>query len=150
MITLLCAAAVAPFAGARASVVLENVTNLMQGSGSFVDSFTVSTPGTLTISLANIPWLDTISDLQFSLASGSQLVGPTLDTGTESFQIQAGTYSGMLFGDANGSHGLGLYNLDISFQPQSPVPLPASFLLLISGLGGLLATQASRKLIDRK
>lgn len=148
--TLLCAAGLAPFASARASVVLEDTTNLMQGNQSFVDTFTVSTPGTLTISLADMAWLDPISDLQFSLTSGGQLVGPPLDAGTESFQIQPGTYSGMLFGDANGSHSLGLYNLEITFQSQTPVPLPASLLLMISSLGLLFATHKPGRYLSHR
>jgi len=143
---LLCAVSLAPLTSVHASTVIEDNTNLIQGNESFVDSFTVSTPGTLTISLASIPWLDTLSDLQFSLASAGQLVGPSMGAGTESLQIQAGTYSGMLFGDADGKYQLGLSNLEISFQPQSVVPLPPSLLLLLSGVGLLAAGQGRRRI----
>ena len=143
---LLCAVSLAPLTSVHASsVIIEDNTDLMQGSESFVDSFTVSTPGTLTISLASIPWLDTLSDLQFSLASAGQLVGPSMGAGTESFQIQPGTYSGMLFGDADGKYGLGLFNLELSFQPLSTVPVPPSLLLLLSGVGLLAAGQGRRR-----
>lgn len=143
---LLCAVSLAPLSIVHASSVIEDNTNLMQGSESFVDSFSVSTPGTLTISLASIAWLDTLSDLQFSLASAGQLVGPSMGAGNESFQIQPGTYSGMLFGDADGKYKLGLFNLEISFQPQSAVPLPPSLLLLLSGVGLLAAGQGRRRI----
>jgi hypothetical protein len=144
---LLFAVGLAPLTSARASTVLEDSTKVMQGAQSFGDSFTVSTPGTLTVSVASIPWLDGISDFQFSLAAATGLVKPSMGAGTHSFDISPGTYYGMLFGDANGKYKLGLFNLEITFQPQSAVvPLPSSLVLMLSGLG-ILARQWRRRQI---
>lgn len=144
-LALLFAAGLAPFSSAHASAVLDDNTNLMQGAQSFAYSFTVTTPGTLTISLTDIPWLDKISDFQFSLTSTNHLVGPTMDPGVESFQINSGTYCGLLFGDADGKYKLGLFNLEITFNPATQVPLPASLVLMLSGLGLVFARQRRRR-----
>jgi len=52
------------------------------------------------------------------------------------------------FGDASGAYDLGVYGLKVTFQPNgvTPVPLPGSLLLLLSGIGFLMAWQYRRPL----
>ena len=129
-------AGLAPFSSACADTVLYDNAGFVHGSQSFVDSFTVTTPGTLTISLADVPWLDTLSGLSLFLTTASGPMGASMGSGTESIQVGPGTFYAHGFGDANGQFQLGVYSLEITFQPQvSAVPLPGSLILMVSALG---------------
>jgi hypothetical protein len=133
---LLFCAAFTPFDSARADTVLYDSSGFIQGSQSFVDSFTVTTPGTLTISLAGVPWLDTISGLNLFLTTVSGPMGASTGSGTESMQVGPGTFYAHWYGDANGPYNVGVYSLQIMFHPDiSAVPLPGALILLLSGLG---------------
>jgi hypothetical protein len=133
---LLLSAAFAPWGSVRADTVLYANAGFIQGNQSFVDSFSVTTPGTLTISLADVPWLDTLSDLNVFLTSASGPLGASMGVGTETMQVGPGTFYAHWFGEADGQYKLGVYSLKIMFQPQgvSAVPLPGSLILLLSGL----------------
>jgi hypothetical protein len=137
---------VLPLGTAQADSVLYDSTGYLQGQQSFVESFNIATPGTLTVSLANIPWLDTIAGLSFFVSSPSSLIGSTMGAGSQTMNVAPGTIYAHWFGDANGAYGLGVFSVNISFVPNaSVVPLPASLLLLLSGLGILFGWQRSAK-----
>jgi hypothetical protein len=132
-----------PITPARADSVLYDSTSLVQGQQSFVQSFNIATPGTLTVTLSTIPWLDAISNLTCFLSTTAGMVGKTMGSGTESIDITSGTIYAHWFGDAQGTYNIGALGIKIAFQPSNvtPVPLPASFVLLLSGLGILLSWQ---------
>jgi hypothetical protein len=132
-----------PLAAARAGTVLYNSAGFIEGEQSFVQSFDITTPGTLTVTLTAIPWLDTISDLNAFVSTATGVVGSSWSGGSESIAVDAGTFYAHWFGDANGAFGLGVYGVKVMFQPNaiSAVPLPASLLLLLSGLGVLWGWQ---------
>ncbi|MGA2188620.1 MAG: PEP-CTERM sorting domain-containing protein [Steroidobacteraceae bacterium] len=130
---------------ARAAMVLYNSSGVIQGQQSFVQSFNITTPGTLTVTLSNIPWMDTISGLNCFVSTTTSVLGTSTGPGSESMNVAPGTLYAHWFGDANGAYGLGVYGINISFQPSGPaVPLPGSLILLLSGLGLLLGWQARR------
>jgi hypothetical protein len=132
---LVCAGFV-PVEPARADTVLYDGAGFIQGSQSFVQSFNITAPGTLTISLADVPWLDTIADLNCFLTTASGVLGTSMGGGTESMRVGAGTFYAHWFGDADGRYDLGVYSLKIMFHPDvNTVPLPRSLSLLLSGLG---------------
>jgi hypothetical protein len=132
---VLLAAGLAP--SARADTVLYGNAGFIEGSQSFVQSLDITQAGTLTISLSNVPWLDTISDLSFVVTTASKTVGGWETGGTESVQVAPGTVYAHWFGDADGKYGVGAFSVKITFQPGtvSAVPLPGSLALLLSGLG---------------
>jgi hypothetical protein len=131
----LCASSL-PLSAARADTVLYDGVGFVQGNQSFVDSFNIAAPGTLTISLSDVPWLDTVSNFSFFLSSATGVMGSPTNTGTESWKVGAGNFYAHWFGDANGQFGTGVYALSISFHPDvSAVPLPAALILLLSGVG---------------
>ena len=140
---LLTAACVWPASAARADTVLYDSASFLQGQQSFVQSFNITTPGTISVSLSNIPWLDVISDLTCFLTSVTGVVGGTMTSGSESFNVGAGTIYAHWFGQAQGNYGIGVVGIKIVFQPGTvmPVGLPASFILLLSGLGILFGWQ---------
>jgi hypothetical protein len=144
---LLLAAWIMPAGAARADTILYDGISVISGQQSFTESFNVTGPGTLTFSLSSIPWLDTVSNLSGFLSSSSAQIGTTLiGAGTESFNVDAGTYYAHWFGDAAGTYNLGVVGLNIDFQPggATPVGLPTSLVLMLSGLGLLFGWQSRR------
>jgi hypothetical protein len=60
--------------------------------------------------------------------------------------VQPGMVYAHWYGDADGTYGMGVYGLNISFDtlPQTvPVPLPTTLLLLLSALGFIFGWQRS-------
>jgi hypothetical protein len=136
------AAWVLPGNAAHADMIIYDSMSIFEGQQAFTDSFSVATPGTLTVTITDVNWLDTVTDLSFFMSSPTGTVGSTLTgSGTESINLtSAGTYSANWFGNAQGLYDLGVVGINIEFRPNGvPVPLPASILLMLSGLGLLFA-----------
>ena len=133
---LLLAILLIPWGAARADTVMYDGMSVVDGQQAFTKSFSVTTPGTLTMTVTDVPWLDVVSDLTFFLSSPKGLMGTTMNGGTESIQVQPGTIYAHWYGDAHGSYDLGVVGVNIQFRPywETPVPLPASLLLMLSGL----------------
>jgi hypothetical protein len=139
---------------ARADQVLYSGVGFMQGTQTLTDSFTLSSPGTLTVSLANIGWPQPLSSLSLLLTSaGGTVLGQESAPGnapfsvdSQMFNVQAGNITAQWFGTAQGSLSTGVYGLEIQFQPGAgtTVPLPTSIALLLSGLGLLIWQRRAR------
>jgi hypothetical protein len=140
--TLACWTAVSTHA--QASEVLYDGTGFLQGTQSFVQSFNLNSPGTLTVSLSNVAWPQKLASLNLLMTSANGAVGPEMGAGTATFDVKAGNVFAQWFGTAQGPLNTGVYSMEIQFQPATssgnPVPLPTSIGLLLSGLG-LLAWQ---------
>jgi hypothetical protein len=143
---LLLAAWVLGAGAARADSLLYDSISVISGAQSTVQSFNVTAPGMLTMTLSSIPWLDVVSNLSGFLSTTSAELGTTITgAGTESFNVGAGTYYAHWFGTAQGAYNLGVVGLKITFQPGVvPVGLPTSFVLMLSGLGILFGWQSRR------
>jgi hypothetical protein len=111
---------------AQADSLLYDGISVISGAQSSVQSFNVATAGTLTVTLSDIPWLDTVTNLNCFLTTASGQIGTTIGAGTESVDVAAGTYYAHWFGDAQGAYNLGVVGLKISFRPSivTPVSLP--------------------------
>jgi hypothetical protein len=130
---------------AQADTLLYDGISVISGSQSSVQSFNVTTPGLLTMTISNIPWLDVVSNLSGFLSTASGEIGTTIGAGTESVNVGAGTYYAHWFGDAQGAYDLGVVGLKVTFQPGAvPVSLPTSFVLMLSCLGILFGWQSRR------
>jgi hypothetical protein len=140
---LVCAAALtADFTQtASASEVIYDGSGFLTGQQSFEDSFSVSGPGTLTVTLTNFAWPVELANLNLVVGTAQGLLGPEMGVGTESFAVTGGKVFAQWFGTAQGPMNAGSYGLKIEFtQSAATVPLPASIALLLSGLA-LLAWQ---------
>jgi hypothetical protein len=138
-----------PAAPARADQILYDSVGVISGAQSSVQSFDITSAGALTVTLTSIPWLDTISDLNCFVSTATSVLGSSFGPGTETLNVKPGMLYAHWFGDANGAYGLGVYGLKVSFQPNaSAVPLPAAFILLLSGLGLLMGWQRRPKLAN--
>jgi len=136
---LMLAASAMPVGAARADTVLYDSMSVVEGQQGFTQSFYVTTPGTLTMTVTDVPWLDVVSGTTFFVSSPTGLLGTTMTGGSESINVQPGTLYAHWFGDAQGAYGLGVVGVNIQFTPNgTPVPLPASVVLMLSGLGLLV------------
>jgi hypothetical protein len=139
-----------PITRANADTVLYDGSGFMRGTQSFTDTFNVTGPGTLTVTLSNIAWPQQLASLNFLLSSANGAMGPEMSAGSDSFDITAGgNVFAQWFGTAQGPLDVGVYSLKIDFHPLAggggtPVPLPASAVLLLSGLGLLLWQRRAR------
>ena len=133
----------AQLAPAQANVVLTDSVGFIRGTQIFTDTFEVTTPGVLTVSLSAIPWLDTLQDLNSFVSSpGGGVLHGTFNGNVESMKVLPGDISVNWYGTAGGTFGVGAYALQVGFQP---VPIPASLPLLLSGLGVLWGLKRSRR-----
>jgi hypothetical protein len=140
---VLLAAGTLPAGVVRADMLYDSLS-VISGQQSTVQSFNVSTPGTLTVTLSTLPWLDPVTGLNAFLTTPSGMVGTAFNGGTETFDVAPGTYYAHWFGTANGTYNLGVVGMEVTFQPSdgTPVPLPASLVSMLSALGILVGWQS--------
>lgn len=138
---LALSAAVLPCGAARADTVMYDSSDFVQGAQSYLQSLDITTPGTLTLTLSGVPWLDIVNDTSGFLTSASGLIPSTSPSdiqsfsGSETWNVSTGTFYAHWFGKADGTNDLGVLCAKIVFTPgASTVALPATWLLLLSGL----------------
>ena len=129
-----------PMSRANADTVLYDGSGFMTGTQSFSDTFNLTAPGTLTVTLSNVAWPQKLASLNLMVSSANGMMGPEMGEGTYSFNVLAGgNVFAQWFGTAQGPLNAGVYSLKIEFAPSATaVPLPASVVLLLSGLALLL------------
>jgi hypothetical protein len=130
---------------ALASQVLYDGVGFFEGTQSFEDTFSVTGPGTLSLTLTDFSWPAPVSNLDLVVGTPQGALGPAIGPGTVNYQIGgASTISAQWFGTATGPLNTGLVGLEVQWAPSgtgtTTVPLPTSVALLLSGLG-LLAWQ---------
>jgi len=120
---------------ADAGTVLYDDSGFLRGQQSFSQSFDITGPGTLTVTLSNITWPEKLSSLNFVLSTANGLVGPEMGEGTSEYNVTSGRIYAQWFGKAQGPLDLGVYGMKIEFTPSvAAVPLPTSITLFLSGL----------------
>lgn len=134
---------------ANASEILYDGVGFLEGTQSFTDSFTLASPGTLTVTLANVSWPTQLASLDMLVSSTGGALGPELDatnsTATATYNVAAGNVVAQWFGTAQGSLNAGVYAMEVQFSPSNnPVPLPTSIALFLSGIGLLIWQRRSR------
>jgi len=136
---------------AEASQVLYDGVGFFQGSQSFEDTFSVSGPGTLSLTLTDFGWPMPLANLEMTVGTVQGLLGPEVGAGVVSYQIGGpSTISAQWFGTAVGPLDTGLVGLEVQWSPSSgsgatTVPLPTSVGLLLSGLTLLAWRKTTRR-----
>lgn len=126
-----------------------------------VQKLDIGSAGTLTVELKDMKFPDFMNTLSFNLTSATKVIEPThvLDSSAavrdQSWSIQlsgpATLYAAIFAKPQDKSvtnpFAAGMYYAKISFvSATAPVPLPAAFWLLISGISGLIAVRPKHKL----
>jgi hypothetical protein len=127
--------------GATAAQVLYDASGFIVGQQSFADTFNVSGPGTLTVTLTNMTWPEPLASLNSVISTNQGLLG-SVGSGTQTFNVGAGPIYVQWYGTGQGLLYAGVYGLDVEFQASSQpsgsnpntVPLPTSIGLFLSGL----------------
>jgi hypothetical protein len=121
-------------------------TTMVTGTQSAVYSFTAPSAGTITATLDNLNWQKPLSSLSFMASSGTNVMSTWSETGSmvESFQVGAGNYFAHILATTADKWDVGLYSVNLSFS-QNAVPLPASSLLLLTGIFGLFLVSRNRR-----
>jgi len=125
--------------------------------GSFTDTFTFSVASGSLYSTANVlmvantvpkatnPYSSDISNLSYSVYEGTEKLG-TYSAGLTTFEtsLSAGSYSILVTGTADGTHG-GTYGLDLT--TATPMPEPSTYAMMLGGLGlvGFIARRRRTK-----
>lgn len=148
MSAIVCVAATiaASSRDAVASEVLYDNAGFVLGQQSFAESFELGGPGTLTITLSNIAWPQSLASLNLMVSTSHGLLGPEMGAGTDIFHVAApGMVYAQWFGTAQGPLDIGVYGVKVDWAPVS-VPLPTSIALLLSGLVLLAWQRRGRRL----
>jgi hypothetical protein len=146
MLALVAALGMAHMPQARADIMLLADTTMVTGTQSAVFSFTAPSDGYVTANLQNLNWQKPLSALGFQATSGSSVLSSWSGSNSkvETFQVTAGNYFAHIMATTADSMDVGLYSLNLSFTP-SAVPLPASSLLLLTGIFGLFLVSRNRR-----
>jgi len=149
LLIVVLGATILPLAAARADSVLYDSAGFLRGTASFAQTFNLPSAGTLTVTLSNIAWPEQLASLNLVMSSPAGMLGPEMGAGTATFNVAAGgDITAQWFGTAQGPLDAGVYSMVIAFQPEAvtPVPLPASIVLLFSALCLLLWQRRLRPL----
>jgi hypothetical protein len=135
---------------ARADI-LYNGSGFLTGTQSFTDTLNLPSAGTLTVTLGDIAWPESLASLNLVVTSSSGALGAEIGIGTSTFNVTSGgVITTQWFGTAQGALNAGVYTLEIQFQPSSQVvPLPTSIALLFSGLCVLMWQSRRRASLSR-
>lgn len=138
---------------AHADTVLYDGTGFVVGTQSFVQSFDLTTAGTLTVTLTNVAWPQQLASLNLLMTSPSGgAMGPEMGAGIATFNVRSGEdVFAQWFGTAQGPLDAGVFSMKIMFQPAgggTTVPLPTSIALFLSGLGLLVWQRRGRASAD--
>jgi uncharacterized protein (TIGR03382 family) len=143
LLAAVCSLAASSFAAHRAAAdeVLYDGTGFLRGTQSFAETFNLPSAGTLMVTLSNVAWPAQLASLNLVLSSTNGILGPEMGAGMSAFTVASGgNVTAQWFGTAQGALDTGVYSMRIEFLPSggTPVPLPPSFALLLSGLAWLL------------
>jgi hypothetical protein len=106
-------------------------SQLVLGSSATVTTIQVNAPGTLSFTLTDKIFPSALGALSFAVTNADVVLDQMTGPGTLSMVVTGPvTLYADVFATAQGAANTGLYNMQVSFAPTVPVPVPASGLLL--------------------
>ena len=132
-----CAAVLstACFSGAHAATIVYEDVDFIKGSDTRSESFLIKQAGSYQVTLSDFQFPKSFTELDLLIGTSvAPNSGSIHGPGTFSFNATPGTYWANVFGIADKPFDIGLYGIRIEQISMSPVPLPASILLLGSAL----------------
>jgi len=106
-------------------------SKLVQGSSATVTTIQLDAAGTLSFTLTDKLFTSALGALSFAVTDANTALATMSGPGTLSMAVTGPvTLYADVFATAQGTANTGLYNLQVSFAPAVPVPVPASGLLL--------------------
>ena len=141
-----------PLASAS-QIVLQDASYTVGSSGAVnITRFDLTSAGTLTVKLSDIPWPQPLAGAEFMLSTATgEVIGRLSSFGTASFDISGpGTLYALSYGIVNNlpglSFGFGTYGVNLSFSPSATaVPLPAAGGLMAGGMLLLMSFRGRRR-----
>jgi hypothetical protein len=106
-------------------------SKLVLGSSASVTTIQVDVAGTLSFTLIDKLFPSALGALSFAVTDATTALATMSGAGSLSLSVSGPmTLYADVFATAQGTTNTGLYNLQVSFAPTVPVPVPASGLLL--------------------
>jgi hypothetical protein len=114
-------------------------SELVQGSTAMVTPLQLDTAGSLSLTLTDMNFPESLGALSFAVTDANTLLKSMDGPGVMTLDVAGPTtlYADV-FATAQGSANVGLFNLQVSFTSLAPVPLPPSGLLLAMILAAML------------
>jgi hypothetical protein len=110
-------------------------SKLVLGSSASVTTIQIDAAGTLSFTLSDKLFPSALGALSFAVTDASSALATMSGPGTLSMSVAGPvTLYADVFATAQGATNTGLYNLQVSFAPTVPVPVPASGLLLAAAV----------------
>ena len=126
--------------GVQAATVVLDETDFMRGMETRIFPFEIIESGHFKATLTDFEFLAPFDVLAMAILNENEIVGdPLIGSGTTKFHADPGIFTANVFGVAGGDSALSLFNVGVS-----AAPVPASALLLASGLIALITIRRRR------
>ena len=134
---------------AQAALVPYQKVAFIKDTDYFSEAFTIDTAGTYQATLTDFNFPSDFGQVALDVTTAVATEGSLIGPGSFVFDAEPGTYYASVYGVGGGALNLGLLGVQVEATStaitSSPVPLPASLVLLLSGLAVLGPLERRRR-----